>query len=218
MVVKYCTTTDVQRAVGNPVKFSSTSSPTHTEVSEFIEESTQEIETWTRDAWRTVTVINEFYDWPQDQNTYPGVYEHSAGVPIYLKHRNIKAFTATLGDDVAVWVGNTYEHYITAKTEGRGDDWWIDSVMGVLYLKTFYKFHRQKAVRMSYRYGVTTIPGDIRKACMLMAAIRILSSDDRSMALTETGDPTRQSHSDRIARMQEEVDRIIKNRSEYFVV
>lgn len=207
----YCTASDIQRNLGKAIKFSTTSNPTLEQVEDFIEEAQEEINLFTRRSWKQEEVTDEYYNLPLD-----GDYEYNLGLPIYLKRRYLRDFSSTAGDKIEVWNGSDYANWVTAKTEGRGNDWWLDNIQGVLYLKMFYRYIRKKAVRLTYRYGEQTVPADIRKACALMAAIRILSTDDRSMALTETGDPTRQDYSGRISKMQSEVDRIIANNADYF--
>ena len=71
---------------------------------------------------------------------------------------------------------------------------------------------------MSYRYGETTVPADIQRACAMMAAINLLRSEDRASNINETGDPTRLPYDPRIAGMQAEINRILRNRTEIPVI
>lgn len=207
----YCTASDIQRGLGKDIAFSTTSNPTLDEVEDYIEEAQGEINKFTRRSWKQETVTNEFYDIPPNTE-----YVYALGVPIYMKRRFIKDFDTDAGDKIEVWNGSDYDDWVATKTEGRENDYWLDNIQGILYLRVYYRWIRMKAVRLTYRYGETTVPPDIRKAAMLLTVIRILSTDDRSVMLNETGDPTRQNYTERINKMQAEVDRIISNNAEYF--
>lgn len=117
-------------------------------------------------------------------------------------------------DKLEVWTGSSYSDWLDDKTEGRANDYWMDEEEGVLYLRYHFPYFTKKAVRMTYRYGESTVPNDIKEAAAMMAAIKVLESDDRSAVMAETGDPTRIVYDNRIRNWQREIDRIIRNRTE----
>jgi len=221
-MVTYCSSEDVKRYLGSSVSFSTTSTPTDTEVGYFIDDAEDEINQRTQHAWKTVTAGPEYYDIPINSIYGRADGNFSMGVPIFMRHRHIIDFeTAAVtadSDYIQLWDGSKYENWVTAKTEGRSEDYWLDNQKGVLYLKQFYYPYRNQKLRLKYRYKESPVPYDIRKACAMMVAIRVLSTDDRSVALNETGDPTRQNYSDRITKMQTEIDKILHNRVEFIVI
>ncbi len=121
-------------------------------------------------------------------------------------------------DKLEVWNGSSYSDWLDDKTEGRANDYWMDEEQGVLYLRYYFPYFTKKAVRMTYRYGESSVPNDILKATALIAAIKVLESDDRSSVMAETGDPTRITYDSRVSKWQKEVDRIIRNHTELRVI
>ena len=51
-----------------------------------------------------------------------------------------------------VWDGTQYEDWLTTKTEGRNEDYWLDYEKGVLYLRTT-RYTPISGVRISYRFN-----------------------------------------------------------------
>jgi len=204
----YCTADDVRRVLQVDFDFSSQKLPTDTDVEASIEEAEDEIDQETQHAWRAVTVTNEFYDIPIQ------AYREGVGTPIHLKHRNVRTLASGSGDKLEVWDGSSYEDWLTTKTEGRANDYWLDEELGILYIRRYWKYYWKKAIRMTYRYGESTVPKDIRKATAMLAAIDFIMSDDLSASLNETGDSMRVGHESRIEIMRERVEKIIRNRRE----
>lgn len=211
----YCTPSDVARVLGLGYSFTSSTTPTEREVESFIEEAEDEIDHRTHHSWKEATVTDEFYDLPGA----PGVRYKLVwnGIRIDLRHREIKTIDTSEGDKIEIWTGNSYEDWVTAKTSGRNNDWWLDYEQGVLWLRRTWTQFLQKGLRMTYRYGDSKVPNDIRKACALLCAMDLVSNDDRSVALPETGDPTRLTHDERLSRWRKKVDHILMNRTEWAV-
>lgn len=206
MGAEYCQATDVKRILQS-AGFSTSSSPTQAEIEKNIESVQDFIDKKTNRTWLTAgrTITNEYYDISRIR------YDVSTGLSIYLKKRFIKTLDSEEGDKIEIWNGSAYEDYVTTKTESRASDFWLDYETGILYLKSFYNVHFIKALRMTYRYGEDSVPNDIRDATALFVASRIITSDDRTMLLAETGDPTRMTHDDRAGRWFSEAMRLIHN-------
>lgn len=209
----YCNISDVKRVLQNSFKFGENATPNKDDVESFINEAEDEIDHRTQNSWRSTEVTNEFYNLPFNE-----YFDYSIGLAIHLRHRNIKTLSSTVGDKIELWTGSEYIDWLTDKTEGRGEDFWLEEEQGILHLRYYYAFYREKALRLTYRYGETTVPKDIRKATAMMAAIDLIQSDDMSAMLDETGDPTRMSHLNRIERMQKQIDVILTNRTELSVI
>ena len=117
------------------------------------------------------------------------------------------------GDALEVWENNAYVDYLATKTEGRANDYWLNYEKGVLYIFDLPS-RKENAVRIKYRYGGTTVPLDIERACTLMTAIDLVTSDDRSVLLP-SGDNSALRMSEKIEVMQREVEKILTHRTEY---
>lgn len=214
MVVTYCAATDVQRVLNKPTAFSSSTTPTSTQVESFINEAEDEIDRRTQHAWKSTSVSNEYYDIP----SYPVRLEgFTTGFEINLRHRKITTL-ATPTDKLEVWNGSSWVDWVATKTEGRANDYWLDLEQGKLFIKNFYLFFRRKGIRMTYRYGESSVPKDIQRAAAMLAAIQILRMEDRSMILNETGSVSAIPYAERITSMEKEIDRILFNRTEIPVI
>lgn len=208
-MVTYCTADDVKRILATSYSYSTSTNPTTAQVEAFIESAEDDIDQKTQHAWREKIVTEEFYDIPNLNN-----YNQSVGVPIRLRHRKVRTFDTDEGDKVEIWNGSAYDDWLVTKTQGRANDFWLQNDQGLLYLRYYFAFYRKNAVKLTYRYGETEVPKDIRDACAMIAAIKVLRSDDRSANLNETSDPTRQNYDGRISGMQKDIDNILRNRIE----
>lgn len=201
----YCDSDDVKRILQLDFTLSTTSRPTLADVQEFIEEAQDEIDQRTNNAWREKTVTEEYYDIPRIP------YNYQTGIPIHLKHAHIRDFDDSEGDKIEIWDGSSWVDWLTTKTEGRANDYWLENKKGVLYLRYPYRFYGKQAVRLTYRYGHDTVPKDIQKATALLAATSLLLNDDRSAALIETGDSTRMNYDQRINVWKTTINRAVRN-------
>ncbi len=159
--------------------FDEDTNPTKDEVDDWINESEDEIDRETMHAWRSVTVTKE-----QHHIKGPS-YQIRDGSVIKLIHRNIK--TLTSGTDLLeIWDGKEYVDYLATKTEGRNNDYWANEENGWVFIKTYPLYlPRTFGARVTYRYGETVVPGDIKRACVLLTAVQMLQSEDRSVLIPE---------------------------------
>ncbi len=209
MVATYCSLAQVASFIGVPT-FASGTDPSDAEVVEFIENNQDDIDNETQHAWRLVTVTSELHTIGYTSDNYRD------GAQIFLGHRIITALSSGAGDALTVWNGETDEDYLTTRTEGRNKDWWIDLQTGILFIKTFplpFYSGRRYTVNVTYRYGDTTVVNDIRKACVLLTAIDVLSSDDRSVLLPEGTQNI--GLNDKFEKWQAQAERLIEKRKEW---
>lgn len=216
MAVVYCTSANIfsflQLAANSDPTFSgktdfdANTKPTQTEVEEWINESEDEIDRSTMHAWRSVTVTKE-----QHHIKAPS-YQLGDGSTIKLLHRNIK--TLTSGTDLLeIWDGSNYVDYVANKTEGRNKDYWVNEQDGMIFVKTYPAYlPRTFGARVTYRYGETTVPGDIKRACILLTAIHMLQSEDRSVLLPEG--TSNISYNKKIEDWEKRYEKIISDRRE----
>lgn len=135
-----------------------------------INRNEDKIDSDTGHAWRTKTVTNEFHNIDSPYVTF-------RGIRISLNHRSIKTLDGNEGDKIEIWNGNDYDDYVATKTEGRANDFWIESGIGNVYLITF-PTTRPLGLRATYRYGEDTVAGDIKKACILLSAADFISGSN----------------------------------------
>ena len=68
--------------------------------------------------------------------------------------------------------------WVSTKTEGRANEFWLDYNLGIVFLRGFYFWHSKLSVRITYRYQKrATVPNDIKKAAALKVAMELITSD-----------------------------------------
>jgi hypothetical protein len=207
----YCTPEDVQRQLQiNDLGGDGRSKPTREDVMEFILEAEEDVNRATGHSWKSETVIDEIYSPEENINDF------EIGIPIYLKHRKIRTLTEASGDKIEIWDGSTWTDWVasTSYTEGRNNDYWLDYNKGILWIRHAYLY--ESGVRLTYRYGETTVPKDIRTVTSLMAAMQILDTNDRTLMVPEGTQFN--SYSSRLERMQVKIDEILSNHVEVNII
>ena len=162
--------------------FTADTDPTLSEVERYIMESMDYIDRRTHHAWRETQVTDEYYDMLSCVRTF-----RRRDIPLHLKHRQINTMVSET-DKIELWDGGEWKDLIlTANgyTEGRGDDYWIDYEQGVIYFVGERPYYNLKGVRMSYKYGDSSVPGDIEEAATKQACINILETNDYTVVLPE---------------------------------
>ncbi len=147
-------------------------------VADLINAKEDEIDQATQHAWRETTVTDELHDFNM-------LYKLYGGVPVYLNHRKVKEFDHDKGDKIEVWDGNTWDDWVTSHTTGRANDWWADYEKGIIFIKYLFPFGVEKKIRVTYRYGESSVPNDIKNACVKLVAYDLVHSDDRSVLFPE---------------------------------
>lgn len=182
----YCSNAEV--AAFMQITIGASSTPTNTQVDSFIDDVEGEIDAYTDHAWHTnqqVTITDEPANIEINRNTTFG-YRGK----INLRHYDVVAS----GNDLAngalkVWNGSTYTDYVAgsqtaaAKTDPLSGDYWIDFDKGYIYLKTWATINSHTApsgweAYVTYKYGKSTTPTDIRKAAILLTSAQILQNTD----------------------------------------
>ncbi len=89
--------------------------------------------------------------------------------------------------------------------------------MGIVFIKTFPRtVPRNFAVRVTYRFGETSVPKQIKKCCILLTALDILQSEDRSILLPEG--TSNLSYQEKANRWEKQAMQIIASNKELKVV
>ena len=190
--------------------FSASTQPTKTEVDAWINETEDDIDRTTMHAWRAIEATEE------PHHLKKPVYQVRDGSCVKLLHRNIR--TLTSGTDLLeVWDGSNWVDYLSTKVEGRNKDYWVDEKLGMVFIKTYPIYlSRTLGVRVTYRYGETSVPKDIRRACVLGTAVHMLQSEDRSVLLPEG--TSNISYNKKIEDWEKRYDKILSDRRELPVI
>lgn len=205
----YCTSTQVAEVL-QISNFNAGSTPKDEVIDRYIERAEAKIESITAHAWQTKTISNEYLE-PSS------LYRYGTGIRFKLTHRSIKTFSTGSGDKLEVWDGNSWVDYVSAKTEGRGNDFWVNYEEGVVYLIGINNIYPD-GVRCTYRYGESTVSASIEECACLMAAIMVLNSPEFvSATFTDDGGSSRRNDDPRISEWKETINNILANNTEFNV-
>ena len=210
MATDYCSATDIVNRIkikdnsGVLIIPSSSTDPTLAQLEDLIKQTEDEIDSRTLHAWRTVTVTSEMHDIISN-------YQWGRGIPIHMFHRQMKVFDSGQGDKLEIWDGSNYDDI----TDQGNERYNVIEEMGIIYLRGYvFSIFRENRLRITYRYGETLIPSDIKEACIIGTVMRLLESDI-AMSNIEYG-PDRGLRIERVVeRMQERYDKIIERHSEW---
>lgn len=175
----YCTPREVASFMGLD-NFTDSTNPTRYEVEEIISRICDRIDEETHDSWRKNRVTDEYYNVKVEDryigwSTYP--YDYSSRISLYLKHRNIRSFTSGT-HKIEYWDGSSWVDFVANYTEGRDKDYWIDYQRGIIWFVNRYPLRVRSNVRVTYDWGNSSIPGDIREAAILLTASDLYSKQD----------------------------------------
>lgn len=203
--IQYCTTDDVERYIRNK-ELTATSDPTATEVQEMILDQSEEVDDYTRRAWRERKVAERLLDVEFDHSV-EGALERRrrTNTPngflnpieewgmVFLPHQHIKTIDSNQGDSIEVFLQETTPD-ITADggTRDADSDWYLDNRKGVLYIDAseflvgpIYGSGMvvNPQVRITYRYGQDSTDGDGNNVpdaiprAVRMATAKLVASD-----------------------------------------
>ena len=217
MTVTYCTADNVAsllRLVDSAgVRFDpdGASDPTQSEIEGWINEAEDYIDEHTHHAWRSTVVTNETHDYHMRWDGF-GDIEHA----VTLRNRAVLTFSHTT-DKIELWNGSAWKDILDPAngcTEARDKDYWVDYQLGIIYLVAQRPLMGRGMVRVTYRYGETVVPGDIKRAAELFAGIQYLQSDFYRRGLPDGSDFSSQRASV-MQRWSDQLDKIIDHRVEF---
>ena len=192
--------------------FNKDSKPDIISVERLINDAEDWFDEQTHHAWREVTETNEYHDRPYHRSSiWPGTR-------IPLNHRKIKNLTSGT-DKIEVYEGTDtarlWTDWVATKTEGRDNDYWVDYEDGIIYLISWFHFHQTSAVRVTYRFGETSVPNDIRRCVAMMVAKQLLEQEQHLNNMpAETGTGHTYQLDPRISKYQREINAIINHHTE----
>lgn len=193
----YCTAAHVASFLQTKSAFSTTTKPTLSEVNDAILRAQDEIDWYTHHSFGSRLSAVEYYDYNGYMFSYTtfgdyissavagtqglgGTVDFSDRGRLYLRHRNIRDITT-----LQIWDGSSYVDWLATKTEGRGSDYFVIDEKGCIMFGNSYPFRRGQTIRIQYTYGEGTVPRDVEKACIRLAAAELTAGDDRSVLFPE---------------------------------
>lgn len=191
----YCTSAEIALFLwaNSGADFSDSTTPTKVAVEAAIIRVEDIIDTATKHAWRKASITNEYHDYVVSsihRRPFGWARGRQPNRGVYLTHRAIRAFVSGT-NKIEIWDGDEWIDLIldaNGYTEGRDEDYWIDYENGVIYFSNEAPIIGQKTVRVTYDYGETSVPKDIKEWCIKQTAIDLLYSDDRSVFVIEGTD------------------------------
>ena len=206
MTTTYCTVEDVSDFLRIPI--TATTYPNKTQVEKIIRRKEEYLDRRIGHTFgRTKQIVNEVHDLAL-------IYTYGWGTPIFLQHRQCQPLDGTKGDKIEVWQGasSTYDDIL-----GQSQWYEFDATYGRLFLRGYlFSIMRDYRVRVTYRYGDSTVPDDIQDACVKLTAVDLMNTSFRMDTLPMGGSGISPDKS--MAQWKDDVEDIIQQRKEVFVV
>ncbi len=162
------------------ITFDGNSYITLAEITTFIEMVQDEIDNYTQHAWREVQVLNQVYNNRTGYRRMRDSYVRAARIK--LKKKSIRTLSGVSGDKIELFTGggawiDVLDTGVSGVGLGNGT-FYLDLYKGILYLHDSRTLRGPGTVRLSYRYGETSVPEDIKRACAYLTAVMVVSSDN----------------------------------------
>jgi len=221
MAVTYATAAEVASLIRS-CDFTACTTPTLLQVEDIINRKEDIIDQRTGHAYgRTKTITNEYH-------CLPLVYTYGWGTPIFLGHRDIRVkldmcaccavtlqFCSTAGDKLELWQGSGGAQTFTDITDNSC--YQIIGDRGEMFIRgTLFTILRDNRLRITYRYGSTSVPNDIKDATIKMTALDLINGSFRMDIIPMGADGAKIM--DTSARWRDDIDRVVRNREEVFVL
>ena len=222
MAVTYTTAADVSALIRTDC-FTACTVPTLLQVEEIINRKEDIIDQRVGHTFgRTKTITREYHDLPL-------VYAYGWGTPLYLQHREVRnkldccceptlALCSTACDKLEMYNygGCSTTNCFTDITCNTGC-YEVIGERGELFLRgTLFTILRDNRVRVTYRYGSTDVPNDIKDATTKATALDLINGSFRMDIIPMGADGAKIM--DTSARWRDDVDKIVRNREEVFVI
>lgn len=172
----YCTPQDVARILnltnneGDRLEFGFNATiPTTQEIEQFILDAEGIIDEKTHSAFgsRYTTITDEYHDLFYDY------FETS----VHLVNPNVITLSNSDGDKLELFNGSEWVDWITDKTEGRGDDFYVDYRLGKIYFRRRWPRYGRNVIRATYRYQkFATVPYSIKVATVLEVGMLLVNT------------------------------------------
>lgn len=198
----YCTPLQVAKFVfGDTFAFSNQSKLSDATISEYILMNESNIDAFLNTSYKSNTISDEYHDLNirgKDNEGFIGVMLNNS--PLITRDSDWK---------IEVWDTDSYVDYITTKTEGRNEDYYIDYKLGIIYINVSdYGNHRAK---ITYKWGNSSVPGVIKQLCILKTALNIVDADDYIGSVSESGENKLSTKRDSYLRQIKTIEANLRN-------
>lgn len=205
----YCTVNDVYRILqkNKPGEDTGTGKPGKGTVQDWVLQAEDVIDRYTGHAWRERKVVEEYPDGSRTRNL-------ERFFKFWLSHRSIRTLDSAQ-DVVDVWTGDDFEDYLTTRTKGRAEDFYVNRSRGVLYIRVtllrslFNLADREDLVRVTYRYGEQNVPAAITRATALLAAAGVKSGTIESLSVPQGQGADKVNVTDQVKRWRQHASKIL---------
>ena len=156
--------------------------PDRDEIEDMINEAEEWINKECRTAWGALFL--------QITNELQSLHYDFSGSSVHLNFPNVMDFETSEGDKLEIWDGSDWIDWIVEKTEGRGDDFFVDYTLGKVYfistISSTFTRRDKSNIRITYRVNNSpTVPLPISYAASYLAGINILNSEYSTVAFPE---------------------------------
>ena len=156
----------------------------------------------------------------EEQHDVPLVYTYGWGSFITLKHREIRSnacaplrLCTTAGDKLEIWNGHGACYTCIG---GDGNRYQMIPARGELYIRgLIFSILRDNRLRITYRYGSTSVPNDVKDAIIKMTCIDLIKGSLK-MDVVPFGGALKPM--ELIKGWQDDIDEIVRNREEVFFI
>lgn len=188
--------------------------PSLEEVERFINEAEDEIDRRTRHAWRAVQITDEYHSLSRGQlRRRFGYRRFGATYNIYTKRKPLRTFVSGT-DKIEIFDGDDFTDLISGDfNEGREEDYFIVEPDGKIMIRGQWPTFRESSIRITYKHGEATVPGDIQKAATMMTAIDLINNSNFTHILPSGGDHVKLL--EKIEQWEDKIDRILARHEEH---
>lgn len=158
----YATPSDVQAAIFHHTSFDQNIPTTdfHGQIVNAIRRAEGEFERRSGTAFRPRWVEDEVHSMEAMKTRHPQLFEDSTLTYKYvnLNNKPIVPFDTNRGHKIEVYEGSSdanldWTDWATDKTQGRGNDYWVDEKKGFVNVRKTFVFRRQDLFRFTYEWG-----------------------------------------------------------------
>ena len=216
---KYSSIRRVEKFLRIPT-VTNTSTPSIQDVADLIKRAQDEIDYRTGHAWRKRYSGTKSGDQQTAQYERYDIdfrFEYHTGRPVRLEHRKVFTFDSSEGDALEIWDGSSWENWLTDRTEGRDEDFWVDYEQGTLFIRQRYWIRKPIAIRIKYRYGETTVNRIVEDICTKLVAINLLYGESRNAFVPE-GSGASMFPSQKIDRWEKDVENKLAGIKEFQII
>lgn len=157
--------------------FSALTIPSSSTVAEWISQAEQKIDDYLNKSFKNT---NEFEGYlPYEPVKWRATWDLSTRWAVPLPFNDpVVDLDSAQGDYLKIWNGTEEHDYTDEWTQGRGDDYWFDD--GFLFVRTYRPRKGRYSIKLKCRHGESSVPGNVKEACIKWVAKRVRTGDIRN--------------------------------------